>query len=92
MNPYEINHNKLKGSKKITDERDLLKLKLIDQLKEVMSPMDTQQIIELTGLDKSDLSRLRISSYQRFSIDRLIKIFDQLGFKAEISVKKKKRM
>lgn len=92
MNPYEINHSKLKGSKKITDERDLLKLKLIDQLKEVMSPMDTQQIIELTGLDKSDLSRLRISSYQRFSIDRLIKIFDQLGFKAEVSVKKKKRM
>lgn len=91
MNPYEINHNKFKGSKKITDERDLLKLKLINQLKEVMSPLDTQEIIKLTGLDKSDLSRLRVSSYQRFSIDRLIKIFDQLGFKAEVLLVKKKK-
>lgn len=92
MNPYEINHTKLKNSKKITDERDLLKLKLIHQLKEVMDSMETSEIIKITGLDKSDLSRLRVSSYQRFSIDRLIKIFDLLGFKTEVLLVKKKKI
>lgn len=89
MNPYKIDYSKFKGSKKITDQRDLLKLRLMAQLKEVMDGMETQAILKITGLDKSDLSRLRVSSFERFSIDRLIKIFDQLGFKAEVSVSKK---
>ena len=89
MNPYKIDHSKFKGSKKITDQRDLLKLRLIAQLKEVMAGMETQEIISITCLDKSDLSRLRVSSFERFSIDRLIKIFDQLGFQANFSLTKK---
>ena len=89
MNPYKIDYSKFKGSKKITDQRDLLKLRLMAQLKEVMSAMETQEILNITGLDKSDLSRLRVSSFERFSIDRLIKIFDQLGFQADFSVTKK---
>lgn len=89
MNPYKIDHSKFKGSKKITDQRDLLKLRLMAQLKEVMAGMETQEIISITGLDKSDLSRLRVSSFERFSIDRLIKIFDQLGFQANFSLTKK---
>jgi hypothetical protein len=89
MNPYKIDYSKFKGSKKITDQRDLLKLRLMAQLKEVMDGMETQDILSITGLDKSDLSRLRILSFERFSIDRLIKIFDKLGFQAEFSVTKK---
>jgi predicted XRE-type DNA-binding protein len=89
MNPYKVDYSKFKGSKKITDQRDLLKLRLMAQLKEVMDGMETQEILSITGLDKSDLSRLRVSSFERFSIDRLIKIFDQLGFQANFSVTKK---
>lgn len=89
MNPYKVDYSKFKGSKKITDQRDLLKLRLMAQLKEVMDGMETQEILSITGLDKSDLSRLRVSSFERFSIDRLIKIFDQLGFQAELFVTKK---
>jgi hypothetical protein len=89
MNPYKIDYSKFKGSKKITDQRDLLKLRLMAQLKEVMDGMETQDFLSITGLDKSDLSRLRILSFERFSIDRLIKIFDKLGFQAEFSVTKK---
>ncbi|MEA9356647.1 XRE family transcriptional regulator [Bacteriovorax sp. PP10] len=89
MNPYKVDYSKFKGSKKITDQRDLLKLRLMAQLKEVMAGMETQEILSITGLDKSDLSRLRVSSFERFSIDRLIKIFDQLGFQANFSVTKK---
>lgn len=89
MNPYKIDSSKFKGSKKITDQRDLLRLRLMAQLKEAMDGMETQEILSITGLDKSDLSRLRVSSFERFSIDRLIKIFDQLGFQTEFSVTKK---
>lgn len=89
MNPYKVDYSKFKGSKKITDQRDLLKLRLMAQLKEVMAGMETHEILDITGLDKSDLSRLRVSSFERFSIDRLIKIFDQLGFQANFSLTKK---
>lgn len=36
MNPYKVDYRKFKGSKKITDQRDLLKLRLMVQLEEVM--------------------------------------------------------
>lgn len=91
MNPYDINYSKFKESKKITDERDLLKLRLLAELNQVMEKMETREILELTGLDKSDLSRIRISDFQRFSIDRIIKIFNQLGYKAQFSIAKKKK-
>jgi hypothetical protein len=91
MNPYDIDYSKFKGSKKITDERDLLKLRLLAQLKEIMSSMETQEILFLTGLDKSDLSRIRISNFERFSIDRLIGLFDKLGYEAQFSIEKKKK-
>lgn len=48
--------------------------------------METNEILDLTGLDKSDLSRIRISDYSRFSIDRIIKIFNRLEFKAKVSI------
>ncbi|MBC7428167.1 MAG: XRE family transcriptional regulator [Bacteriovorax sp.] len=91
MNPYDIDYSQFKISKKITDERDLLKLRLLSQLRMIMDKMENSEILDITGLDKSDLSRLRIGSFERFSIDRLIKIFDQLGFKVEFSFTKKRK-
>jgi predicted XRE-type DNA-binding protein len=91
MNPYEIDYSKLKESKKITEERDLLKLNLLAELNNIISKMETQKILDLTGLDKSDLSRIRISDFQRFSIDRIIKIFSRLGYKAQFSIVRQKK-
>ena len=92
MNPYDIDYSKFKESKKITDERDLLKLRLLAELKKIMSSMETQEILFLTGLDKSDLSRIRISNFERFSIDRLLGLFGKLGYKAQISIEKMKKV
>lgn len=86
MNPYDIDITKLKESKKITDEKDLLKLRLLARLNEIISEMETQEILDLTRLDKSDLSRIRCSDFTRFSLDRIIGIFNSLGFKAQISI------
>lgn len=91
MNPYDVDHSKFKGSKKITSERDILKLKLLAQIKLITESMETHEILTLTGLDKSDLSRIRISSYQRFSIDRLIKILETLGYVANLSIVRNKK-
>lgn len=86
MNPYDIDIKKLKNSEKITDEKDLLKLRLLAELNEIIAELETQKILKLTGLDKSDLSRIRISDYTRFSIDRILGIFNRLGFKANVSI------
>ncbi len=91
MNPYDVDWSKFKESKTITDEGDLLKLRLLAKLNDIIETMETQEILDVTGLDKSDLSRIRISSFKRFSIDRIIKILDSLGYRAELSVEKKKK-
>lgn len=91
MNPYDVDWTKFKESKRITDEGDLLKLRLLSQLNDIIEHMETQEILDLTGLDKSDLSRIRISSFKRFSIDRIIRIFSDLGYIAEFSMAKKKK-
>jgi len=90
VNPYNIDYSKLKESKKISNERDLLKLRLLADLKKIMEKFETNEILRLTGLDKSDLSRIRISDFQRFSIDRILKIFNRLGYSAKISIVKSK--
>lgn len=92
MNPYDIEYSKFKESKKITDERDPLKLRLLADQKEIMSSIETQEILFITGLDKSDLSRIRISNFERFSNDRLIGLFSKLGYKAQFSIEKKKKV
>lgn len=91
MNPYGMDWRKVKDSTKITDEGDLLKLRLLSQLNDIIETMETHEILELTGLDKSDLSRIRISSFKRFSIDRILRIFNDLGYRAEFSIAKKKK-
>lgn len=91
LNPYRINYSKLKESKKITDEKDLFKLSLLVHLNQIIEKLETKEILEITGLDKSDLSRIRISNYQRFSSDRLINILCKLGYKTECTLIKKKK-
>mgnify|MGYP001589750515 CR=1 FL=1 len=86
MNPYKIDINLLKESKKIKDEKDLVKLQLVSELCKIISKMETADILEQTGLDKSDLSRLRSLDFKRFSIDRIITILNDLGFSAKVSI------
>lgn len=92
MNPYNYDYRKLKESKKITDPKDLLKLRLIVNLKEIILQMETPEVLELTGLDKADLSRIRCSDFTRFSIDRIISLFHCLGYKTEFSFKPLKKV
>lgn len=86
MNPYKIDIESIKESKKVKDQKDIIKLKLISGLFKKISKMENSDILEKTGLDKSDLSRLRSLDIKRFSVDRIIKILNDLGFSAEISI------
>lgn len=90
MNPYDIDYRKLKVSKEITNEKDLLKLKLIAYFNKVTSKMTSEEILERTNLHKSDLSRLRTFGMNRFTIDRIISLLDSLGYATKIDIKPKK--
>lgn len=90
MNPYKIDLNKLKESEKISDPKDLIKLKLISAFLKAISKMENNEVLEITGLDKSDLSRLKSLSIKRFSIEKIINLLDHLGLATKIDVKPKK--
>jgi hypothetical protein len=89
MNPYDIDIEKLKESKEITDEKELLKLKLTAAFLKAISKMSTDDVLSMTGLHKSDLSRLRALNVGRFTIDRIVGFLDALGFSTKIDVKPK---
>ncbi len=89
MNPYDIDFEKLKESEEVKDETELLKLKLVTAFLKVTVSMDTAEILSATGLHKSDLSRLRAMSVQRFTIDRIVRILDSLGFSTSVNVEVK---
>ena len=86
FNPYEIDIKSIKPSKKVTDETEILKLKLSNEINRVFDIMGTEEIIKKTNLNPSDISRLKIKNIKRFSIDRLIKILCMLGKSVKISV------
>lgn len=90
MNPYDIDYSKLPVSKSITDSKTLTKIKLIAKFIELTKSMETKDVLKITGLDKSDFSRLRIMDHKRFSIDRVIALLDKLGYTISFSLKKKK--
>lgn len=90
MNPYDIDYSKFKPSKEITDSKILLKLELIGHFVALTMKMTTDEISDMTGLDKSDISRLRISDYKRFTTDRLLGILDKLGYECVLKLKPKK--
>ena len=89
MNPYEVDIDKLQESKEVKDEKEVLKLKLASAFLKVTSKMPTEEIISLTGLHKSDLSRLRSMNVKRFTIDKIVGLLDDLGFSTKVNIKKK---
>lgn len=90
MNPYQIDIESLQESLEITDEKELLKLKLVAEFLKIISKMETVDILEKTGLDKSDLSRIKCLSLERFTIDRIVNFLDALGFSTTVKVMPKK--
>jgi len=89
MNPYEVDIEKLKESVEIKDEKEILKLSLVSAFLKAVSKMTTEEVIRVTGLHKSDLSRLRSLSLNRFTIDRIVSLLDTLGFSTQVNVKPK---
>ena len=90
MNPYEIDVEKLKKSKKIKSQKELLKLQLVTAFLRTITDMKTDEVLSKTGLHKSDLSRLKSLSVSRFSIDRMIGLLENLGLCTEINIGPKK--
>lgn len=90
MNPYKIDTRKLKKSQAVSDGKEILKLQLASKLMEIISEMPTQEVIAKTGLDKADLSRLRVLNVDRFTIDRIITLINSLGFTTTFKVESKK--
>lgn len=88
--PYEIDVDTIKPSRKVTDERELLKYRLSAEINKILDRLTTEQAVDKTGLNRADLSRIKIQSISRFSIDRLIKILILLGQSVSITVKTKK--
>lgn len=88
--PYEIDVGLIKPSKKVTDERELLKYRLSAEINKILDRLTTEQAVNKTGLNRADLSRIKIQSISRFSIDRLIKILILLDQSVSITVKTKK--
>ena len=90
MNPYNIDIDKLKESKKIKDEKEILKLKLVVEFLKLVAEMDTKEILRITRLHKSDLSRLKSLSIARFTLDRIVGLFDSLGLSLAVDIRPKK--
>lgn len=90
MNIYDVDYEKFQISKKITDEKEILKLKLVVAFLKATEKMESSEIIAQTGLHKADLSRLRCLSVGRFSLDRIVSILDSVGCLLNVTVKKRK--
>ena len=90
MNPYDIDIDKLIESKEITDEKELLKLKLTAAFLKATAKMSANDILSATGLHKSDLSRFRTLNVSRFTIDKIVGLLDDLGFTTKVNIEAKK--
>lgn len=88
MNPYDIEIDELIESHEITDKKELLKYQLLREFLKVTQKMNSQEILNTTGLDKSDLSRIRSLNIERFSIGKIIDLLDHLGYSTKVKVTK----
>lgn len=86
--PFGSDYKNLPDSQEINDPVTLIKLELGAKFCKITEKMDTQDILEVTGLHKADLSRIKVGSIDRFSLDRLINLLDALGYKARVKVVK----
>ena len=89
-NPYNIDNTKLNESEEITDEKKILKYKLVSEFIKITSKMKSDEVISATKLHKSDLSRLRAMDFERFTLDRIIGLLNALGYSTSIKVEPKK--
>jgi predicted XRE-type DNA-binding protein len=90
MNPYDIDTSNFKDSEKVTDPHELMKYKLAGLFVKAIKEMPNKEVLEKTGLDKSDLSRIYMFDFKRFSIGKFFELLDRVGFTVEIKIKKKK--
>jgi predicted XRE-type DNA-binding protein len=90
MNPYDIDYSNFKDSPRITDPQELMKYKLAGLFVKVIKDMPNHEILKKTGLDKSDLSRIYVFDFKRFSIGKFFELLDRVGFTVEVKIKKKK--
>lgn len=91
MSAFEIDLKKIKNSRPVTDEKELIKLQLATAFLKATAIMESLEILEATGIHKSDLSRIRSMNLDRFTIDRLIGLLDDLGYSTTVAIKPKKR-
>lgn len=89
MNPYKFNTKRLKLSKPVTGPLHIIKLELAGLFITATEKMSPQEIINICSLHKADISRIRTHQLERFSIDRLIKLLDLLGFTTKLQISKK---
>jgi hypothetical protein len=90
FNPYDIDIDSIKPSRRITDEAEILKYRLARELNKILEHMETEDIVEKTGLDPADVSRIRMHSLGRFTTDRIIKIIYKLDHKLDFKIVKNK--
>jgi predicted XRE-type DNA-binding protein len=90
FNPYDIDPDSIGPSKVVTDEGELLKYRLSAEINKIVDTLTVEEILEKTGLNRADLSRIKTQNIQRFTIDRLIKILILLGKSVSITVRSKK--
>lgn len=90
MKSYNKHIETLKKSKKVTDPKELIKYQIVTEFLKMTSRLETAEILEMTGLDKADLSRLKSLSLKRFSIDRLIGIANAASLDVSIKLSSKK--
>jgi predicted XRE-type DNA-binding protein len=89
--PYEIDPESIGPSRVITDEGELLKYKLSSEIIKILRKLTIEEALEVTNLNRADLSRLKTQNIQRFSIDRLIKILILLGQSVKITISSKRK-
>jgi hypothetical protein len=84
MKPYDIDIDELLDSKEIKRGKELLKYSLAAEFLKLISKMETAEVLDKTGLNKSDLSRIRAMSVARFSSDKISALIDALGYLVKI--------
>lgn len=73
-------------------EEALIRSQLLVTLRQVIADRGLTQkdAAEMTGLAQPDVSRLLAGEFRGFSLSRLIRAVDRLGFDVEVAVKPKK--
>jgi len=84
--PYDFDYENLPDSEEVVDPVSLLKVELGAKFCKITKNLTNNEVIEITGLHKADLSRIKVGSVDRFSLDRLIGLLSMLGYKATVKV------